>query len=151
MALWTWFAAAAVAAFVMEMFAGTFYLLVFAAALAGAAVAAAFGVGISGCLLITALLSAAGTAYVYRLHRQRSPYADSSNDLDIGAQLVLADNLSEHVWRVHYRGTLWEARDVSGSLKTGDNAVVVGKEGIVLLVSPCESQAKANRSEQTPA
>lgn len=137
MALWMGFAAVAVLAFIVEMFTGTFYLLVFAAALAGAAAAAAFGVNLSGSLLIAAFLSALGTAYVYRLRRQRRQTAlDCSNDLDIGARVVLEAAAADMLWRVHYRGAVWEARDVSGSLKAGDAAKIIGKDGIVLLIAP---------------
>ena len=60
---WYWFIAAA-ALFVLEMFSGTFYLLVASIALLGAGIAAWLGAGSGVSLLVAVLLSAAGIAAV---------------------------------------------------------------------------------------
>ena len=66
---WYWFIAAA-ALFALEMFSGTFYLLVVSIALLGAGIAAWLGAGSGVSLLVAVLLSAAGIAAVYRIRRK---------------------------------------------------------------------------------
>lgn len=136
---WMLWAAAAVAVFVAEMFIGSMYLLVLSAALAGAAAAAFFGIGATGSILIAAALSAVGTLWVYRLRRepsQRRSVAES-NDLDLGAHVVVEAALPDRCWRVRYRGAVWEARtEAEYVFAAGDSAQIVGRDGIVLLIRP---------------
>lgn len=137
---WMLWAAAAVAVFVAEMFIGSMYLLVLSAALAGAAAAAAFfGIGATGSILIAAVLSVVGTLWVYHLRRepsQRRSVADS-NDLDLGAHVVVETALPDRCWRVRYRGAVWEARtEADHVFAEGESAKIVGRDGIVLLIRP---------------
>lgn len=137
MASWTFWLIAAVVVFVLEMFIGTVYLLVLAAALAGTAVAAFLGVGTTACLLIASLFSGVGIVYVYYARRARSLKRDVSrdNDLDLGERVVVESRLAEDLWRVQYRGTLWEARGITKQdFQTGQQAKICGKDGIVLLI-----------------
>lgn len=137
MALWTYWLIAAAVAFVLEMFIGTVYLLVLAAAFAGAGVAAFFGVSTTACLLIASVLSAVGIGYVYQLRRASSLKRDVSrdNDLDLGERVVVESRLAADLWRVHYRGALWEARGMGlQDFQAGQQAKICGKDGIVLLI-----------------
>lgn len=134
MAMWSYWLMASVAAFVVEMFLGTVYLLVLSAALAGAGFAALlFGAGGGVCALVAALLSAVGTVYVHRLRRLAPKPASAAEDLDIGGIVHVEQELPGGTWRVFYRGTVWEAR-ASGGIVQGGSARICGKDGIVLLV-----------------
>lgn len=137
MALWMFWLIAATLVFVLEMFMGTVYLLVLAAALAGTSVAAFWGAGTTACLLIASLLSAAGIGCVYYLRRARSLKRNVShdNDFDLGERVVVESRLTADLWRVQYRGTLWEARGMgSQDFQAGQQARICGKDGIILLI-----------------
>lgn len=137
MAFWMFWLMAAVILFVVEMFIGTVYLLVLSAALVGAALAAFFGVGLAGCIFITAFLAALGSLYVYFMRKKRSLKQDVScdNDLDLGQVVQIESRLQHNLWRVHYRGALWTARSVlTQDFQAGETARICGKDGIVLLI-----------------
>lgn len=135
MALWTYWLIAACLVFVAEIFTGTFYLLVLAAALGGAGVfTLLFSTDIQVGFLVAALLSVIGTVYVYKIRHRRRDHDDA--DLDIGAMVQVEQPLSGGMWRVFYRGTTWDARAVDNShhFQMGDTARICGKDGIVLLI-----------------
>lgn len=137
MAAWTYWIITAVLLFVAELFTGTVYLLVLAAALLGAGLAVwLFGIGTAAALALAALLAAIGITVLYRLRPNRhGDAAIAANDLDIGALVRIESRLEGGLWRVSYRGTLWEARAVGGAeLQAGSSARICGKEGIVLLI-----------------
>lgn len=137
MADWSYWMIAAVLLVVAELFTGTVYLLVLAASLAGAGLAVwLFGTGTGGAFLLASLLSAAGTAAVYRLRPNRKDAeAIIANDLDIGALVQIESPLGQDLWRVSYRGTLWEARSIRPvKFETGGSARICGKDGITLLI-----------------
>ena len=110
---WYWFIAAA-ALFVLEMFSGTFYLLV------------------------AVLLSAAGIAAVYRIRRNRRTHAaDAEGDLDIGNTVLLHQPQSGSLWLVQYRGTYWQA-EAPFPAQAGQAARIAGKSGNILILQPLE-------------
>ena len=124
---WSYWMIAAAVVFVLELFVGTVYLLVLAAALAGTSLSVLlFGIPLPAALVVAAALSGAG---VYAVHRNRS------NDLDIGQPVSVEAALPNGHWRVFYRGAPWEAKNTgSAELQAGGSAEICGKEGIVLLV-----------------
>ena len=131
---WSYWMIAAAAVFVLELFVGTVYLLVLAAALAGTSLSVLlFGIPLSAALVVAAALSGAG---VYAVHRNRSAHKPAdSNDLDIGQPVSVEAVLPNGHWRVFYRGAPWEAKNTgSAELQAGGSAEICGKEGIVLLV-----------------
>lgn len=138
MTLWQSWLAIAVALFVAEMFIGSMYLLVLSAALAGTALITFFGLGKIGSILLAALLSIIGTAWVYYLRRTKSTRTQvaNSNDFDVGAYVVIESRLHAQAWRVLYRGAIWEARADGHIFQEGDTARIKGKDGIVLLIEP---------------
>ena len=134
---WYWFIAAA-ALFVLEMFSGTFYLLVVSIALLGAGVAAWLGAGSGVSLLVAVLLSAAGIAAVYRIRRNRRTHAaDAEGDLDIGNTVLLHQPQSGSLWLVQYRGTYWQA-EAPFPAQAGQAARITGKSGNILILQPLE-------------
>lgn len=120
---------AAVILFVAELFLGTVYLLVLSAALLGAALSA-WLFGNTAAMWTAIVLSLAGCAWVYRFKRANLPYTPTpEDDFDIGQTVVLEELLPTGEWKIHYRGTWWHAKSVSGSLKTGDTAQIIARDG----------------------
>ncbi|RRD89012.1 NfeD family protein [Conchiformibius steedae] len=133
----TYWLAAAALLFAAEIFLGTVYLLVLSAALAGAGLAAwLFGADSTAPWWTASLLSLAGVVWVYRWRRCAAPAPAVQNDLDIGQSVTLESELGGGLWRVQYRGTQWEARfpDPQHHAHAGNHAVIIGKDGIVLLL-----------------
>ena len=136
MTLWQYWLLGAVLIFVAELFSGTFYLLVLAAALAGTSLYTfVFNASLNAGLLVAALLSAIGIIAIFPVRHSKKALPPE-DDFDIGATVQLEQPLSNGLWRVFYRGTTWEARAVSGSqFQMGDTAVICGKDGITLLIN----------------
>lgn len=132
----TYWLAAAALLFAAEMFLGTVYLLVLSLALVGGAfVAVLFGADSTAPWWTASLLSLAGVAAVYRWRRRAPKTPPAANDLDVGETVLLEQDLGGGLWRVLYRGTLWEARFTDGAAaQAGGRAKIVGKDGIVLLL-----------------
>ncbi|MBH5329560.1 NfeD family protein [Eikenella sp. S3360] len=133
---WYWFIAAA-ALLILEMFSGTFYLLVVSIALAGAGVAAWLGAGGGAALLVAVVLSAAGIAAVYRWRRNHRTAATEDVDLDIGNTVLLHQPQSGKLWLVQYRGTYWQA-EADFAAQAGQTARIAGKSGNILILQPLE-------------
>lgn len=127
---------AAIIIFIIELFLGTVYLLVLSGALLGASLAAwMFGNGVA--MLIAAVLSLFGCVFVWygksSHHQVRVGLSDS--DLDIGQTVIIESQMANGQWCVQYRGTVWEARyALTGSLKIGTTAKIVGKDGNLLII-----------------
>jgi membrane protein implicated in regulation of membrane protease activity len=110
----TWLALAA-ALTILEIFSGTFYLLMIAlGALAGAAIAW-FGAGAAAQLVLAGLVGSIATLLLHRGRRNR-PRPDRNPDLnlDIG-QTVQVAQWQAGVARVSYRGALWDVELLSGA------------------------------------
>lgn len=129
-----WFIAAVVL-FIVELFLGSVYLLVLSVALLGAGLVAWLLGNVVACW-VASILSLVGIAWVYHYKKHNArPEFDASDDFDIGQTVVLESPLPTGAWRVHYRGTLWEARnEFSGSLKVGDTAKIVDRDGNILII-----------------
>jgi membrane protein implicated in regulation of membrane protease activity len=110
----TWLALAA-ALTILEIFSGTFYLLMIAlGALAGAAIAW-FSAGAAAQLVLAGLVGSIATLLLHRGRRNR-PRPDRNPDLnlDIG-QTVQVAQWQAGVARVSYRGALWDVELLSGA------------------------------------
>jgi membrane protein implicated in regulation of membrane protease activity len=110
----TWLALAA-ALTILEIFSGTFYLLMIAlGALAGAAIAW-FSAGAAAQLVLAGLVGSIATLLLHRGRRNR-PRPDRNPDLnlDIG-QTVQVAQWQTGVARVSYRGALWDVELLSGA------------------------------------
>lgn len=137
MPYWYWFTAAA-ALFILEMFSGTFYLLVLSIALLGAGLTAwLFGADASASLLVAAVLSAVGIAAVYRWQRSRRTPPGKDVDLDIGNTVILHQAQPDNLWLVQYRGSYWQAQ-ADFTAQAGQSARITGKSGNILILKPLE-------------
>lgn len=119
---------------IVEMLAGTVYLLAWAA---GAAVGA--GVQwVSGSWLAAALAAATimvgGSLLARRIRRHRQP--PLMRDPDAGGTARLLRPVAGAQWRVAFRGTEWDARLAVGvdQAVAGAEARVVGREANTLIL-----------------
>ncbi|TDM06582.1 MAG: hypothetical protein C4K60_18870 [Ideonella sp. MAG2] len=139
-----WWAAAGLLV-LAELATGTFYLLMLALGLVGAAVAAHAGLGLSAQLLLAALVGG-GAVMAWRQRRQRSaaPLAPSANpdlQLDVGGRVVVDQWTADARSTVNYRGSAWGARAADGvALSTGPH-VIVAVEGNVLVLAPASAHS----------
>ncbi|AOW13656.1 hypothetical protein LPB72_11765 [Hydrogenophaga crassostreae] len=106
-----WLLAGAMVA--LELFTGTFYLLMLTIGLAAAALAAHAGLGVTGQLLLGATVGSAAVV-VWHLKKKRqakTQTADSMNDvrLDVGEIVQIEQWLADGTAQVHYRGAKWDA------------------------------------------
>jgi membrane protein implicated in regulation of membrane protease activity len=109
---WSYWLAAAGVTVILELFSGTFYLLMIAIGLAAGAVAALLG---AGAALQTLLAAAVGVAATVVLRRSRfgrqqgqvRAERDPNVNLDIG-QTVHVPAWQDGTARVMYRGALWD-------------------------------------------
>ncbi|MCX9157877.1 hypothetical protein OPU71_17270 [Niveibacterium sp. 24ML] len=117
----------------LEMFAGTIYLLAWAAgAGAGALVQWATGSWMLAAAVAAAVI-AIGSMHAQRVRAaRRAPMAD----LDLGGDVQLIRPLGGERWRVSYRGAEWDARLVSGAERAAKGAAgrVSGREANLLLI-----------------
>jgi len=107
-----WFALAAMAV-VLEMFTGTFYLLMIGIGLAAGGLLALAGMPSEIQLIVAGIVGASATYGLRRSKWGRSPGRDARRDpnvnLDIGQRLTVdAWNPDGRTARAMYRGALWD-------------------------------------------
>jgi membrane protein implicated in regulation of membrane protease activity len=106
-----WLMAAALVA--LELFTGTFYLLMLAIGLAAGALAAHLGLSFSGQLVAAALVGAAAVVigHLQRRKRKGDPSVRSlrSVNLDVGETLHVDNWQPDGTASVRYRGAQWTA------------------------------------------
>ncbi|MBV7535015.1 NfeD family protein [Duganella sp. sic0402] len=109
---WSYWLAAAGATVILELFVGTFYLLMIAIGLAAGGAAALLGFGPALQLLVAAVVGVAATVALRRSRYGRAQERvqaerDPNVNLDIG-QTVHVPAWQDNVARVMYRGALWD-------------------------------------------
>lgn len=112
MADWSLWLAAAGATVILELFSGTFYLLMIAIGLGSGALAALVGFGMATQTLFAALVGIAATVLLRRsrfgkLESHVRAERDPNVNLDIG-QTVNVPAWQDGAARVMYRGALWD-------------------------------------------
>jgi membrane protein implicated in regulation of membrane protease activity len=132
-----WLAAAGVLV-VLELFSGTFYLLMIAIGLAAGALAALSG--FSGPMQMM-MASGVGVVATALLHRSRFGHAGRGNaardpnvNIDIG-QRVEVDRWQDGHARVKYRGALWDVELGPGAQAQPGMFKIVEVQGSRLIVS----------------
>jgi membrane protein implicated in regulation of membrane protease activity len=102
---------------VLELFSGTFYLLMIAIGMGAGALTALARVDMPGQMLVAALVAAAGTLLMRRsrLGKAVATPAEANPDvnLDIG-QTVNVPAWQDGMARVMYRGAMWDVELASG-------------------------------------
>lgn len=106
----------------LELFTGTFYLLMLAVGLAAGALAAHVQLGLSGQLVVAAVVGATTVSLAYLRRRRRpgapSARADRSVNLDIGETIHIEAWNSDGTAQVRYRGAQWTALARPGNSPT---------------------------------
>lgn len=137
MTSWMLWLALAGALIILELFSGTFYLLMIALGMLAGAAAAFAGTGEAVQLLSAAVVGAAATALLRRRRPRRMEAANDPNiNIDIGQSLHVphwhADNVSA---RVMYRGALWDVDLAPGAVARSGQFVIREIRGSRLIVS----------------
>lgn len=123
-----WWLLAGVAAG-LELFSGTFFLLMIALGMVAAALAAHAGAGFALQLVSAAVVGSAALVawYLVRKRRQSIPSVDAlhSASLDVGEVVYIEEWLPDGTARVKYRGAQWSAIQQPGlTQQTGTHRVV---------------------------
>ena len=131
-----WFAIA-LTALVLEVFSGTFYLLVLSIACAITGVLDwAFHTPFSVNLTVCAVLSIIGIVLATYWHKKKKviPMSDNTayDDLDIGQSVAVLSQNTDGTYKVQYRGAEWQA--ISAQTLNNKTATIVGKQGNMLVV-----------------
>ncbi|MEX1167439.1 MAG: NfeD family protein [Hydrogenophaga sp.] len=97
----------------LELFTGTFYLLMLAIGVAAAALAAHAGLGLTGQLLVAASVGSAAVVLWHRkkMQQAKSPSAGAINKVsfDVGEAVHVEQWQADGTARVSYRGAQWDA------------------------------------------
>jgi membrane protein implicated in regulation of membrane protease activity len=138
MADWmNWLIAAGVLV-VLELFTGTFYLLMIAIGLGFGAVAAWAGMGAPGQTIVAAVVGVAATGLLHRSRFGRPARGDPARDrnvnIDIG-QHVTVDAWRDGKARVMYRGALWDVELGQGAHAQPGVFKIVEVQGSRLIVT----------------
>ena len=96
----------------LELFTGTFYLLMLAIGMAVAALAAHAGMGLTGQLLLGATVGSAAVIawYLKKRREARVLSADAHLEVrpDVGETVHVEQWLADGTAQVHYRGAKWD-------------------------------------------
>lgn len=133
--LW-WLLTGAVVA--LELFSGTFYLLMLAVGMAAGALAAHAGAGTALQLIVAAAVGSAGVVawYLAKKRKPSDPSARSlrSVNLDVGEVIQIDAWLPDGTASVRYRGAQWTAIQRPGNPATPGSYRVAELVGSRLLV-----------------
>ncbi|QHE86208.1 NfeD family protein [Hydrogenophaga sp. BPS33] len=133
--LWWLLAGAAVA---LELFTGTFYLLMLAVGIAAGALAAHAGFGITAQIIVAAVVGSAAVVGWYLIKRRRdgdpSVRSMRSVNLDVGEVLHIDEWHADGTATVKYRGAQWTVIQRPGNAPTPGSYRVAELVGSRLLV-----------------
>lgn len=134
-----WWAAAGLLV-LAELATGTFYLLMLALGLVGAALAAHAGLGLSAQLLVAAVVGG-GAVLAWRQRKLSSSTSLDTSvnpDLqqDLGGRVLVSQWSEDGRCSVNYRGAAWSARLADASSPQAGPHRIVAVEGNVLVLAP---------------
>ena len=132
---YVWWILIAIALVIVELTTGTFYLLVLGVAAAGGAALAYFGMPFWMQAGFATLIAALGVVFVHH-YRAANASTTGSNAIDLGQRVTLESwvNEAEGIARVHYRGTLWDAK-VIGPRASSTTYYIRGVDGSTLHIA----------------
>nr|WP_217344419.1 NfeD family protein [Noviherbaspirillum sp. L7-7A]MBV0878567.1 NfeD family protein [Noviherbaspirillum sp. L7-7A] len=120
---------------ILEMFSGTFYLLMIALGMVAGALAAWLGLSAEVQILLAALIGAAAALALRRRRPRRTDAARDPNiNLDIGQSLHVS-HWHEGSARAMYRGALWDVELAHGAHARTGQFVIREVRGSRLIVS----------------
>jgi membrane protein implicated in regulation of membrane protease activity len=129
---------------IAELVTGTFYLLVLGAGAFAAALAAWGDANPVVQAIVAAGVAIGGSWWVHAFHeKRRNADEGRSNFLDRGQAVVMEGwaNESDHIARVKYRGTSWDARVTGGAHPVpGSTLYIDAQDGSMLVVVPARPQ-----------
>jgi membrane protein implicated in regulation of membrane protease activity len=122
---------------ILELFSGTFYLLMIALGMLAGALAAFWGASAAVQFLLAALVGAAATALLRHRRPRRMDAANDPNiNLDIGQTLHVPHWHQDHATaRVMYRGAMWDVDLAPGAVARPGQFVIREMRGSRLIVS----------------
>jgi membrane protein implicated in regulation of membrane protease activity len=123
---------------ILEMFTGTFYLLMIAIGLAMGALAALAGMTLETQILVAAGVGVLATGILHRSRLGAAPKTESARDpnvnIDIG-QDVTVNGWDNGKARVMYRGAPWDVELSPGAQPEAGNFRIVAVHGSRLVVA----------------
>lgn len=127
----------AIALVTVELLSGTFYLLVLALAAAGGGALAYFGFPFFAQAGFATAVAVIGVVFVHHYRVRTVSDGSGGNTIDVGQRVTLESwvNESQGLARVHYRGTLWDAK-VIGEGRSGKTFYIRGLDGSTLHIAP---------------
>ncbi|MET3131888.1 membrane protein implicated in regulation of membrane protease activity [Oxalobacteraceae bacterium GrIS 1.11] len=132
-----WFLAAGLVV-ILELFSGTFYLLMIAIGVAAGGVVALAGLGMVAQMVVAALVGVAATLLLRRSKFGKTTRVDAALDpnvnQDIGASLAVT-HWVDGAARVMYRGALWDVELAPGADPQAGNYIVREVRGSRLIVN----------------
>ena len=137
MAEWVgWFVAAG-AVLILELFTGTFYLLMIAIGMGAGGLVALAGANGSGQAAVAAIVGVVATLLLRRSRFGKAARRDAAQDpnvnLDIGQSVAVA-HWVDGVARVMYRGALWDVELIAGSDTQAGHYTIRAVRGSRLIV-----------------
>ena len=134
---WMLWLALAGALTILELFFGTFYLLMIALGMLAGALAALLGLTDAIQVLVAALVGVAATALLRRRRPRRENAARDPNiNLDIGQTLHVPHWHPDHATaRVMYRGAMWDLDLAPGAVARPGQFIIREIRGSRLIVS----------------
>ena len=122
----------------LEMFTGTFYLLMIAVGLGFGALAALFGMTVPAQTIVAAVVGIVATGILHRSRFGRPAKHDASRDHNVNIDIGQRLNVSE--WqggraRVMYRGALWDVELGQGAIPEAGSFKIVEVQGSRLIVA----------------
>jgi membrane protein implicated in regulation of membrane protease activity len=136
MSAWIWWMVLAFGLLILELFSGTFYLLVIAVAIAAGGLASLAGAPLTLQLVVAAVIGFGGALWLRRSRMSRpSSEADALQNLDVG-QLVRIDSWSAgNTARAQYRGAEWDVLLAPGETPAPGEFVIQSVQGSRLVVA----------------
>jgi membrane protein implicated in regulation of membrane protease activity len=139
MADWSYWAFAAGATVILELFTGTFYLLMIAIGMSSGVLAALLGFGMEAQTVLAAVVGVAATVLLRRsrfgrLENRVQAGRDPNVNLDIG-QTVTVPAWQDGAARVMYRGALWDVELEPGTTPAPGQFTIREVRGSRLIVA----------------
>ncbi|MES2755932.1 MAG: NfeD family protein [Pseudomonadota bacterium] len=138
MADWIYWLVAAGVLVVLELFTGTFYLLMIAIGVASGALAASMGMSVPVQAIVAGVVGVAATGLLHRSRFGRPARGDPARDrnvnIDIGQHLTV-DAWRDGKARVMYRGALWDIELAHGAHAQAGVFKIVEVQGSRLIVT----------------